>query len=77
MKNLFKQVKDFINTKEKQADLNQSKTLLMELTVKDRSLVNAIQLKAEFDSLFLVFLAEKKLEAEQNLEKIDWYNQQK
>jgi hypothetical protein len=73
MKNLFKQVKDFINTKEKQADLNQSKTLLMELTVKDRSLVNAIQLKAEFDSLFLSFLAEKKIETEENLEKINWY----
>lgn len=76
MKNIFKQVRDFINSKEKQADLNQSKTLLMELTVKDRSLVDAIQLKAEFDSSFLSFLAKKELEANENLEKIKWYNKQ-
>ena len=77
MKNLIKVARDFINTKEKQSDLNQSKTLLMELTVRDRDLIDAIQLKAEFDALFLVFLAEKQLEAEQNLEKISWYNDKK
>lgn len=77
MKNIIKQVRDFISNEEKRADLNKSKVLLMELTVKDRNLVDAIHLKAEFDTLFLSFLAEKQLEAEQNLEKIAWYNDKK
>ncbi len=73
MKNVFKIVKDFLNQKEREADLRQSKSLLMELTVKERDLIDAIQLKAEFDVEFLSFLAKKKEEAEAHLEKINWY----
>lgn len=73
MKKIIKTVRDFISNEERKADLEKSKSLLMELAIRDRDLVDAIQLKAEFDTLFSDFLAKKRIEAERNLEKIDWY----
>lgn len=73
MKKIFKTVTDFLDNKQKENNLNQSKKLLMELTVKDRTISEIVELKKCFDNDFNVFLRGKKIETEENLKAINSY----
>lgn len=73
MKSIIKKVVTFINNEEARRNKEQSLALLMELTLKDRDLIDAINLKDAFDSSFDSFLAQKKEQLTNELKRIEEY----
>lgn len=72
VKTLITNVIDYLDRKEAEKDEAETINLLMQLTLS-HSIIDAVEIKKEFDSSFLVFLAEKKIEAENNLKAINSY----
>lgn len=73
MKAIIKKVANFIKNEEAKRDKEQSLSLLMELTLKDRDLIDAIDLKDAFDNSFDSFLAQKKEQLTNELKRINDY----
>lgn len=73
MKSIIKKVVTFINNEEARRNKEQSLALLMELTLKDRDLIDAIDLKEAFDNSFDSFLAQKKEQLINELKRIEEY----
>lgn len=73
MKSIIKKVATFIKNAEAKADKKKSLDLLMELTLKDRDLIDAVDLKEAFDSSFDSFLAQKKEQLTNELKRIEDY----
>lgn len=73
MKSIIKKVATFIKNTEAKADKKKSLDLLMELTLKDRDLIDAVDLKEAFDNSFDSFLAQKKEQLTNELKRIESY----